>query len=315
MNSIAINKHRAFRQVSASYPTQHKARLIRLQKRLMKKMEVYNMVERVSKKEINLFNPSFKRNEVEFNILCKIIEDDNTIAFQDQDINIIALQSLGKSMWIWINEKQLAGSMNATIDELCSELEHEDLQCVSGNPKLIELFAKKYSDIKKIEYNLGMGMIAYHCPVVIKPRSVVGRMVISNGTHIDTIAEFLAGIHEECYDEKVTKESQIESASGLIESTNLYLWEANNKIVGMANIAHRSTCHGRINAVFTSAKKRNNGYATGLIAEISLLLHREGLTPMLYTDDKNPVSNKIYMNLGYIQTGRIQDIRFTPKDI
>jgi predicted GNAT family acetyltransferase len=45
------------------------------------------------------------------------------------------------------------------------------------------------------------------------------------------------------------------------------------------------------------------------------LVHRisetENLIPMLYADLKNPSSNKIYRNIGFVKSGRIADIRFS----
>ncbi|MNF12189.1 FR47-like protein [compost metagenome] len=78
----------------------------------------------------------------------------------------------------------------------------------------------------------------------------------------------------------------------------------------MANIAHQTSRHARVNDVYTPSAHRKKGYASAIVAEIcSQLLHEE-VTPMLYADAKNPVSNKVYQSIGFVEVGRIADIKF-----
>ncbi|WP_339146839.1 MULTISPECIES: GNAT family N-acetyltransferase [unclassified Sutcliffiella] len=65
------------------------------------------------------------------------------------------------------------------------------------------------------------------------------------------------------------------------------------------------------NGVFTPVSLRKQGYASALVAEVSSHIIREGLTPMLYADLKNPSANKIYQDIGYTESGKISDILFT----
>ncbi|WP_199616404.1 GNAT family N-acetyltransferase [Paenibacillus alkalitolerans] len=61
---------------------------------------------------------------------------------------------------------------------------------------------------------------------------------------------------------------------------------------------------------FTSPFLRKKGYASALVAELCLILGQNGLVPKLYADLKNPDSNKIYKNIGFVEAGKIADIRF-----
>lgn len=40
------------------------------------------------------------------------------------------------------------------------------------------------------------------------------------------------------------------------------------------------------------------------------MLLSEDLVPMLYADLKNPDSNKVYRNIGFVESGKIVDIKF-----
>lgn len=81
-----------------------------------------------------------------------------------------------------------------------------------------------------------------------------------------------------------------------------------NNVVSMANISHRSMRHARINSVYTPNEQRKNGYASALMAELSFMVLKEGLIPMLYADITNSDSNKVYKSLGYKECGRIDEI-------
>lgn len=99
----------------------------------------------------------------------------------------------------------------------------------------------------------------------------------------------------------------------MIESGNLYLWDVDNIICGMVNIAHKSPQYVRINNVYTPIEQRKKGYASAMVAGISSILIKEGLTPMLYADITNNNSNKVYKKVGFIERGRIDSIAFDYK--
>ncbi|WP_227774620.1 GNAT family N-acetyltransferase [Paenibacillus sp. NAIST15-1] len=40
------------------------------------------------------------------------------------------------------------------------------------------------------------------------------------------------------------------------------------------------------------------------------MLHRESLLPMLYADLTNPDSNNVYQQIGFVDSGKVTDIRF-----
>jgi hypothetical protein len=60
-----------------------------------------------------------------------------------------------------------------------------------------------------------------------------------------------------------------------IESENLYVWCNNNEIVSMANIAHRSNRHGRINEVYTKPDMRGKGFGAMIVAKLSQIICSE----------------------------------------
>jgi Predicted acetyltransferase len=256
-----------------------------------------------------LSRESFLKSEVQFNLFHRMLEGDLDIALMMEN-NMIALHGSGRPMWLWINEKQGKKDIEKIIDELSRILKDKNLYGISASPDISKLFAKKYSDLIGITYELSMCMESYHCPDVKRPKNVLGKMIPSLNMHTRIVAEYCAGFSLDGFGNKVTVDSQISSAERLISSGNLYLWTVNDMVVSMANIAHRSPRHARINSVYTPPGERKKGYASALVAELGDLILKEDLTPILFADVKNPDSNKVYKNIGSIETGKILECIF-----
>lgn len=86
-----------------------------------------------------------------------------------------------------------------------------------------------------------------------------------------------------------------------IEAKEIYVWEVDGEVVSCMKKS-RPSKHGiTVSFVFTPKKHRRKGYARTLVAEVTEELLQEYDFAMLYTDLKNPTSNKIYMEVGYSQ--------------
>lgn len=55
----------------------------------------------------------------------------------------------------------------------------------------------------------------------------------------------------------------------------------------------------RIGPVFTPGDHRGHGYASAAVAVVSRMIGRAGSRPILFTDQANPTSNRLYLALGY----------------
>lgn len=65
--------------------------------------------------------------------------------------------------------------------------------------------------------------------------------------------------------------------------------------------ARNASAYGvsRIGPVYTPKEQRGNGYAAWTVAQVSADLLEAGIVPCLFTDQANPVSNKVYERIGY----------------
>ena len=253
---------------------------------------------------------SFLKDEVRFNVLHRIVEAPDALALKAASNNVLAAQNSGMRMWLWINESLDQATTTEAVHNLCHHLKGSKLPGIAGRPEQAIAFAEEYARLTAATYSEAMTMESYHCPAVVAPQGVVGKMLAPDSRHIETVAEFCVGFILDGFGKTVTVDSQRASAERLIKSGNLFLWEQGGAVVCMTNIAHRSKRHGRINNVYTPPEHRKNGYASALVAELSRKLLAEGLTPLLFADVLTPASNKVYRSIGYKECGCIKELDF-----
>jgi ribosomal protein S18 acetylase RimI-like enzyme len=79
-----------------------------------------------------------------------------------------------------------------------------------------------------------------------------------------------------------------------------WLWIGDRRPVAMAAISRRTKNAASINSVYTSPDQRNKGFAGAVTAAVARVIFSEGRrTVCLYTDLRNPASNRCYAKLGF----------------
>ena len=68
----------------------------------------------------------------------------------------------------------------------------------------------------------------------------------------------------------------------------------------------------RIGPVYTPPERRGRGYAGNAVAELSRRILETGHVPCLFTDQANPVSNRLYAGLGYRPVVDMADLLLRP---
>jgi predicted GNAT family acetyltransferase len=84
-----------------------------------------------------------------------------------------------------------------------------------------------------------------------------------------------------------------------VRGGHVVLWEVGGEAVHLT--AHNPPAYGvvRIGPVYTPRPHRGRGYARAAVAEVSRRVLDAGHRPCLFTDQANPVSNKVYERIGY----------------
>lgn len=250
-------------------------------------------------KDINL--TEILDNPVTFNLMSRILDEEALVIKSDDD-KLLATQNTGREMWLWLKERNL----RPYLKEFLSLIDDKEIPSLTSYPEVIKVLSENLTK----KHEPGMGLIGYHCPIVKEPFRDDVTVIKANKEHLEFMMNCLKGFAKDSFDVEVTAESQREAATKLVESGDLYLLLKDDEIVSTTYISHRSPIHGRINTVYTPDENRKNGYASFLVAKVSQIILDEGLTPVLYTDDANETSNKVYKSIGYIETGRLNKIVF-----
>lgn len=271
------------------------------------------MLKVVESKDVYTNHSNFTKCEVEYNLIFPRLEDEKAFAIQSDDKNFIAVQKQGQDMAIWISPELDEVEVSNYLLEFYELIKDRHIPSITGYKDIAEMVAIMLSKDRDCDYKQTMGMVAYYCPKVDYIDNDSIRLTKGTISHVEKVAYFFKGFAKDAYGIEVTEEKQIESAKSIINTGNVYLLEKDGEIVSMSNVAHRTKKYGRINSVYTPLEHRNNGYASAIVAKISMMLVREGLIPMLYTDDSNDISNKVYTNIGFRETGRVVNIQFINK--
>ncbi len=118
---------------------------------------------------------------------------------------------------------------------------------------------------------------------------------------LSTIGPWLHGFRLEALShDPPSLDDSMESAQRLLREGRFHLWEVDNRPVAMAGQARPTRRTITINAVYTPPENRSKGYASRLVASLSQYgLDLGKSSVVLFTDLRNPVSNSIYMKIGF----------------
>jgi RimJ/RimL family protein N-acetyltransferase len=86
-----------------------------------------------------------------------------------------------------------------------------------------------------------------------------------------------------------------------LRSRRHWLWIYEDKPVSIAAITRRTKTVAFVNSVYTPAELRNRGFGAAITAIVSREIFDEGRSAAcLYTDLRNPASNRCYAKLGFV---------------
>ena len=91
-----------------------------------------------------------------------------------------------------------------------------------------------------------------------------------------------------------------EDAERAAQSGRFLLWTVDSQPVAMAAVNRSLRQTGSIGAVYTPPEHRNRGYAGSVTAALADRILADGKIVCLYTDLRNPASNRCYAKIGFV---------------
>lgn len=135
---------------------------------------------------------------------------------------------------------------------------------------------------------------------------------------MQAIADLAQVFAEDGEGQALPREEALRWAAQREADPDCFLWEVEGEVVALARVAHRGSCpagrFARINAVVTARAHRCRGYARMLVREIGRECLEQGWTSMLYTDARNPASNRSYAGAGFVRQGEIAEYAFAGEE-
>jgi RimJ/RimL family protein N-acetyltransferase len=127
--------------------------------------------------------------------------------------------------------------------------------------------------------------------------NVLGTARPATGDDLDLICNWIGKFVQVATNDAVPNQEQV---AQIIASDRHMLWIVDGVPVSMAAINRRINNTAAIGAVYTPLEHRQKGYAGAVTAAVVERIYSEGKTSAcLYTDLRNPYSNRCYMKIGF----------------
>jgi predicted GNAT family acetyltransferase len=141
---------------------------------------------------------------------------------------------------------------------------------------------------------------------LVPPRPVPGRLRVARSEDLDLVLRWFDAFEADAAEQAGREEQRppeahdAETMLPRIEQGRVWLWEDEH-----GEPVHLTACNppafgvARVGPVYTPGEQRGRGYAKAAVADLTQTLMDEGLRVCLFTDQANPVSNRVYEAVGY----------------
>ena len=187
--------------------------------------------------------------------------------------------------------------------------EELSLPGVNGPAETAQTFADQWARRAGQSVQQGLGLGVHQLTQVIEPPSPGGIFQQAEHADVSTLADWGDAFSAE------TGVDDPRSGMAIVEhrmaSGGLYVWDDGGP-VSMATWTGSTPSGVRVSFVYTPVEVRGRGYASACVAALSrLLLDRGNTFCALFTDQANPISNRIYRRIGYEPVCDFTEYRFS----
>lgn len=170
---------------------------------------------------------------------------------------------------------------------------------VLAEKSLAERFAIKYSSLAMKSLQDGMKMRIYRLDEVQKVGNSLGKLRLAVEQDLYYLPYWHMAFSSDCGLGLPDIPSMLEKVRNSLNEKKLFIWE-DSIPVSQAAMGRKTLNAAIVNAVYTPPHYRGNGYATSCVANLSRHLLDSGFKfCSLFTNLANPVSNSVYMKIGY----------------
>jgi GNAT superfamily N-acetyltransferase len=192
-------------------------------------------------------------------------------------------------------------------DALCA---YPDLSIAFGPEPDIDAFAAHWAELGGRPVERVMRSRIYAARAVERTGAAPpGAMRPATAADLDILVPWVSGLFEEIGE--IHHPEPAKHAKARIKSGSLFVWDCAGP-VSMAGWSGKTANGVRINLVYTPPQLRSRGYARACVAALTELLLAHGNSfCCLYANVANPVSNRIYQQIGYRPVRDVSDFNVT----
>ena len=202
-----------------------------------------------------------------------------------------------------------------SIRELLSYIKTQNIsfrgcQC---NKRLSEVFFKEV----KAKFNLDMEVV--HSMDIMKLTNVLftkttGTIKLATMENLEFIKKVYLQFSKEALNEHLSDEEINNTAINKINSQGVYLYyNQENEVTSCVNVSKVLPNGYTLNLVYTDLSMRNKGYAKNMISLICQELLKSANYVTLFVDKQNPISNRVYLDIGFNYLTENYDCRLITK--
>lgn len=273
---------------------------------------------------LNRVETYLRNSEVENNIMLgvctnlknkKEMDKNNYFAVieEDSEIKLAAMMTPPNNLTLYTEEKNYNEAVKRIADSLIKE--GWEVSGVITSNELSKAFADLWVQETDCGIRKGMNMRIYELNEVNFPKRNSGRLRLAVQEDLPLVQQWTYEMSA-AIGEHQSKEYCFELAEKKVKDEYVYLWEDNGQIVSMAAKARPTKTGVVVNLVYTPKELRNKGYASSCVAALSKLLLNMGYSYCsLFTDLSNPISNSIYMKIGYKPICDMDEYKFVKEGI
>jgi uncharacterized protein len=180
------------------------------------------------------------------------------------------------------------------------------LPAAIGPEPTIGTFASAWSDLAGSTVRVGMRQRIHviHAVGQLQP-SVNGVLRHAEETDVALIVQWVAAFHQEANPWEESGPADV--VRRYLSYRGLFVWDDDGPM-SVSAFGGKTPNGVRISLVYTPPPLRRRGYATAAVAALTRLLLDEGNRYCsLYTDLANPISNRIYRQIGYLPLCDVSD--------
>jgi predicted GNAT family acetyltransferase len=247
-------------------------------------------------KFIALHRPALERDEVKHNLILAILT--YAVQVRPADFKYWSIGAPGQCAVKSARRPIVIGDLDQgqcqNLAELTSDLDYPG---VVGPELTARWFSDRAVELgQQFEEAIPQQIHAINAPPQFPGLSGYARQVTNDD--IALFAEWITAFIQEAVPHD--PQPSIEGLRNTIAEARHWFWVDADRPVSMAGIARRLKNTAAVNGVYTPPSLRGRGYAGSVTATVVEKLYAEGKNAVcLYTDLRNPYSNRCYARIGF----------------